>query len=58
MLLSHSALNLRVNSFFLACFMRKEANMNIYLDQQQSVLSKTAKARAFTSKEQICPSAD
>ena len=38
--------------------MRKKANMNIYLDQQQSVLSKTAKAKAFTSKEQICPSAD
>ena len=43
---------------FFAWYMRKEANMNIYLDQQQSVLSKTAKARAFTSKEQICPSAD
>ena len=44
--------------FFFWWYMRKEANMNIYLDQQQSVLSKTAKARAFTSKEQICPSAD
>ena len=44
--------------YFCALYMRKEANMNIYLDQQQSVLSKTAKAKAFTSKEQICPSAD